>query len=310
MIKSINLSAINKNISFGSIKRTVFKDSKTEEIKYRNNTYMFRNDLDWDNVIYEITKDKVPKKIYCYACSDGSEPYSIAIVLISKLGYEAAQKYFPIIARDLDEKMINSAKSGKINLSLADIKTINMYESKSEINFFDKFSSNNIDIFCNEGTVSDKLRQCVEFEVGDICEDSRDFDYNNIVIFFRNALPYLSYEERSMLLATFARNLNDKTAIVIGGYDKYILKSPLLHVQNNTFGLMQPTDCFYKGTRLKNMSRLHCFCMTENYPKEYISTANQIDKRLDIRKYNKFIKSRILSNNQKACNQSSFIRRR
>ena len=263
MISTVSFN-YNNRISFGSVERTVYDDKS--DVIYRNNSYIFRSDLNWENVIDNITKDRKQRKIYCYACSDGSEPYSIAMGIIAKLGYKNAQKYFPIIARDVDETMIKSAKSGVINLSLKDFKKIREYEERANINFIKGLKKNNYssqknsanyDEFELSGIVSDDLRHCVDFGVGDICVDSYDFDYNDSVIFFRNALPYLPKEKRDMLLATFARNLTDSTAIVIGQYDKQILGMlPLLNVQNHTFGLNESSNFYFQGTRLRDMPTL------------------------------------------------------
>ena len=76
--------------------------------------------MNWRMLANYITSKATPPKILCYACSDGSEPYSIALSLINRLGYTEAQKHFPIIAKDIDETMIKRAKSGFISLEQID----------------------------------------------------------------------------------------------------------------------------------------------------------------------------------------------
>ena len=292
------------NTSFGSISRTIYDEKKPGQIKYKNNTWMFRYDLDWDKAINEITKGGKPKKIYCYACSDGSEPYTIAILLITKLGWEKAQQYFPIIARDIDADIIKKADSGILTLHDDDVNIISDYQRKSKVGFFDKISKR---IFANKykfkGVVSDKLRSCVDFGVGDICKDANGLDYNNSVIFFRNALPYLSPQKRNMLLATFARNINDTTAIVIGEFDKRVLGNPFLFMTNNhTFGLAEPVTNFFVGKRLKDF---HKFPGSKNtaYSHEY-SYIPVVQREPSVSMYNKFIKTEILANNRKLNNSA------
>lgn len=80
---------------------------------------MNREDVDWKKFVHFIDKkyknqDKV--KINCFACSDGSEPYSLAIHLINELGIQKAKKFLPIEASDISEPVINEAKTGKILL--------------------------------------------------------------------------------------------------------------------------------------------------------------------------------------------------
>ncbi len=122
MINPISISNITtypkRSVSFGSIERTVYKNHH-KDVLYKNNSFLLRKDLEWNMLAKHIIKEN-PKNIYCYACSDGSEPYSIAISLISKLGYENAQKYFPIIARDIDLDIINKASTGAIYITKKD----------------------------------------------------------------------------------------------------------------------------------------------------------------------------------------------
>ena len=269
MINPVFLSNRKNNIAFRSLEREVFEGKK---IKYRNNTYFFRSDLNWSRVIDNITEGDIPKKIYCYACSDGSEPYSIAIGLISKLGWEKAQKYFPIIAGDIDEEMVNTAKKGELKLRKEDIIKIKRYEKKSGIKFLKKYYANGEDNFSFTGVLSDELKSCVDFKVRDICQEANDIDYKNSVIFFRNALPYLSKQNRDMLLATFARNLNDTTAIVVGAFDFRILGMPLFSVNNTTFGLIESPKYYFKGARKKDIPAVY---IPYNY---YSSLNNNYDK--------------------------------
>ena len=98
-----------------------FREVKKEcgNILHRNTTNFFRQDLNWDDFtdcIIKKYKNQEKANVYCYACSDGSEPYSLAMMLIAKIGKEA-QKFFPIIARDRDDFYLESAKAGKVLLT-------------------------------------------------------------------------------------------------------------------------------------------------------------------------------------------------
>ena len=63
--------------------------------------------------------------IYDYACSSGHEAYSIVMQFISKLGVQKAEKFFPVIAKDYDEFVINMAKTGKFDLDPSEHNLIN-----------------------------------------------------------------------------------------------------------------------------------------------------------------------------------------
>ena len=72
----------------------------------RDLTCMFREDLDWKKLgeFLETRFAKCSKvNTYVYGCSDGSEAYSLSILLQNKFGKDA-EKFFPIIAKDIDEE--------------------------------------------------------------------------------------------------------------------------------------------------------------------------------------------------------------
>ena len=210
-----------KAVSFGSLEREVFEDKERTKIKHRNNTNLFRNDINWNRVTKFITSGNKPKKIYCYACSDGSEPYTIAIMLISKLGWDGAKKYFPIIAKDIDPYAIHRAKSGYIKLMPTDIIAM-MEHQKAPLSDFFIFKRNCHIPNWKYSTfkVSDKLRQCVYFEKGDILTDIGSLNYDNAIIFFRNVWPYLNEEQQDKLMSSFAKNFKENSAVIVGGFDE------------------------------------------------------------------------------------------
>lgn len=222
---------IHKTINFKSLERDV-KDADGK-IKYRNNTNFFRSDLNWNRVISRIIK-KSPEKIYCYACSDGSEAYSIALGLIGKLGYENAQKHFPVIAKDIDETMINQANSGIISITDNDLHKIQKALGKNgkvseyftKIDGTEKIEKNvniGIPMETEESVasykVTDKLKKCVKFQVGDIIKDSKNPDLYNSAIFLRNVWPYFTHKAMDTLLDNIKTNITDKTTLIIGDFD-------------------------------------------------------------------------------------------
>ena len=219
-----------RNVSFGTIERIVYQPEQngSRKIQHRNHSYLFRFDLAWDTLVKHITKDDKARKIYCYACSDGSEPYSLAIALISKLGREKAQKYFPIIARDSDEFVINKAKGGTIMLTNEDISRISEYSEQPGTNFFTKITNE----YPCEFRVNKDLYNCVDFEKGDILKDSEHLNYDGSVILFRNVWPYLKREEQISLLKTFSKKFSKDTSLVIGAFD---LQEYSINSENNIF---------------------------------------------------------------------------
>lgn len=213
----INSIRTHNFISFGTLDRAV-PDKQNKGIVYKNNTAFFRKDLYWDMFIDYITKNKDLKKICCYACSDGSEPYSTAMALIAKLGYEKAQEYFPIIARDIDKFVIDKANTGVITIKKSDWKSINKYQKKADIKFFQgEYEPERKE--CNM-KVSEELRRCVDFGLGDLITDSAYMNFDNSITLFRNVWPYLSPKEINILLSNLRKVPNRNAILVVGGYDK------------------------------------------------------------------------------------------
>ena len=101
---AINPQSNIQNPLFTSNKRE--RGIKEDGTLNRNTTSFFRNDLIWGDfadLLIDKYKNENKVNVYCYACSDGSEPYSVAMLLISRLGLEGAKKFFPIIAVDKDD---------------------------------------------------------------------------------------------------------------------------------------------------------------------------------------------------------------
>lgn len=243
-------------ITFGTNERVVRQGGK---LFLRNSTRLLREDLDWDTVSNIITAQSQKPKIYCYACSDGSEAYSIKLALIKKLGLKKGQEY-AIEARDIDETMVQKAKSGLISLSPKDFFAGKIFMDESINKFFiqqtEDYSYTLIDklkLFSHEisgkklkeilsTTPKDKLknffskfkiakttrdykasneiRQGITFNNGNLVQDAENIDFDNSVIFFRNVWPYLKDEDIKKLLSIFKRKFTDKTFLVLGYFDK------------------------------------------------------------------------------------------
>lgn len=240
-------------VNFGS---TIFsstneqKESQTKTATLHHYTSLFRGNefFQWTKLVDSMIK-KFPNgaKIHCYACSDGSEPYTLAMLLIDKLGEEeAAKKFFPILAKDISNNIINKAKSGIIEMNRDDIQAI-----KSNI----KFATPD-DLFCKQGKVdiseeeekgffldreldafdqpsiigfnnykvSDILRKCVKFEVADITKEAQNKellkDSKPNIILFRNALYLLPNDKaRETLINNLSDNMQEGDLFVINNWD-------------------------------------------------------------------------------------------
>ena len=104
--------------AFTSWKRDVL--NKDNEIVNRNDTMLYRGDLDWNSFVKFSNKkyrdvDKV--NVYDYACSDGSEAYTFLISMFNNIPIKDTKKFLPVLAYDIDNNAIKKAKSGELSIS-------------------------------------------------------------------------------------------------------------------------------------------------------------------------------------------------
>ena len=200
------INAIKPKINFGSTDRkSSCDDPCINRGELSHHTYFFRGNFSDNFTDAVINKFPGGIKIYNYACSDGSEPYSTAMTFLQKLGEEKSRKYFPIIAGDLGLDLINQAKNRIININADDEEKI-----KSKINFapFNKLFTrlNTVSTF----KVQDKLAECVEFEHANIVKDAKEkvFSENGkpCILTFRNAFYHLKPEAKENLLINLYNN--------------------------------------------------------------------------------------------------------
>lgn len=244
--------AFNHNLNFGTTRRTLYKNTGTKQeyhkpyytlyedyvsfkngtnpnfsivkIKNSNATQFFREDMpytkdsDYSNFARFLNEHFSEGKVnvYDFACSDGSEAYSIAISLIEEIGEEEAQRFFPIQAIDKDRQIIKNAASGTIECDTVDIENI----TKNTHDKFDKY----FEILEQNGKnyvlkVKEPLKNAVNFKTGKIEDKLDDIKDSNNVVLCRNMWPYLSRE--SMFKAVLKlSNLDNNSLVVIGNFDR------------------------------------------------------------------------------------------
>lgn len=223
-IQPISSAKYSSNRNFGANARIV-KDN-TNKIVYRNCSRFFRNDLDWDKFSdILITKYSNAKKvnIYNYACSEGAEPFSLAMILIKKLGEKEAEKFFPIIASDIDSTILKNPIQGIIKPSEDDLKLIKKNIGNDYSKFFTIFGPKQIDkelrLELYQGQVSLALKKAVNFTQKDVTKDIDNINGDNNVVLCRNLWPYLSKEQKFNLGKSISNHLGKNSMLVIGGFD-------------------------------------------------------------------------------------------
>lgn len=115
-----NYQQYPNKFSFGSCAR-FYKTSNGDEIG--TNSWLFRDDVDWKRLAkYEKNHfaDKNRVNIIQFASSDGSEAYTQIISLLENYPNKNSEKFFPIKAYDIDEEIVNAARSGLLNTNMVD----------------------------------------------------------------------------------------------------------------------------------------------------------------------------------------------
>ena len=184
-------------------------------------TFMFRNDLNWKELIPYIDmlyKDKEQVNIYNVACSDGSEPYTLAISILEQS--KNPSKYFPIKASDIHKGIIKDNINSKILLTINDFKQLANYTSKT---YFNKDASTPRDVEFPSHIPAKpikELRNKVEFKVADLLSEIKKIkDNSNTIILCRNVSPYLPETYVEELVKTASEVLKKDSLLIIGSFD-------------------------------------------------------------------------------------------
>ncbi len=214
----ITINPINTNNNYRPTFGIYFHTVKDNlgNIVYRGDTRFFRGDINWNKLVdfleekYKNTNDV---KIIMHACSNGEEAYSLITVLLERLG-QNAEKFFPILAKDIDTKHINLAKTGIYDISLIEKMEAKRYIGDNFYKYFDE---------CSNGKCSkpkEFIKNKVIFEWGDILEDVKTLSLKNKILLARNFMPYLGKEEIYHYVNTLAQKADESTTIIIGGFDR------------------------------------------------------------------------------------------
>lgn len=168
--------------------------------------------------------------IYCYACSEGAEPFSLAMLLLKTLkdqGIKDIQKefkkFFPIIASDIDEEILKNPKQGIIKLSRSDIKRIETILGKDYSDFIEfdnnfQYSDFHKEWVCN-GKIKPILKDKVIFKTADIRSDILNIKGNNNVILCRNFWTHLLKTDQQELAKNLFKNIGENSMCIIGEHD-------------------------------------------------------------------------------------------
>lgn len=222
-IYSINNINYNSRPTFKTWEREVIDPKKG--VVNRNNTYFFRErDLFYKltRMLSEQFKDVSKVNVFCFGCSDGSEPFSFAMGMLSNEEELNPKKFFPIIARDIDSVAIEKVKNNDYKIYNSEKDAINKYTN----GMFNKFIYSPFEIPTKENLLTQvfvrkELYDCVDFAVGDIFEDYKKIEPKNSVVLARNFWPYIEgSKKREELIKCLYNQLESGSYFVIGDFDQ------------------------------------------------------------------------------------------
>jgi len=206
-----------------------YVDNQTNnKIEVNNTTRLFRVPTLFKKMPSFINQ-KFPSgaKIYCYASSDGSEAYTIALNLLNELGEEESSKFFPLYASDVIPEIINNAQNGIIRMKDEEIHDFYKYTDLDFNKYFTQID--NEDTALQPDTdgkirrtykVNPALFEKVQFKCADITKDCKNKFEGPSVVLFRNALYLLENDkERIELVSNLSKNLDNGSLLILGKYD-------------------------------------------------------------------------------------------
>ena len=171
--------------TFKEFHRSVIKPN--EGLVYCNDTWFFRSADFWDNFTNFLKKKykNVPKvNVYNYACSDGSETFTLIMRILSEKDKELEKKFLPIIAKDIDKYVIKKAKSKDYyQIGNEEKEKINIFTNGQYSKFFKEITQTQNSIFAY---ASQELYDNVNFSIADVNKDYKNIKPENSVVMVRN----------------------------------------------------------------------------------------------------------------------------
>ena len=239
------------NFSFKSNDRVVYRDfnnqicsddknnltlEQKDNLIYSNFTLFFRPDLNsahsskystvgnwvgFRKTIVDEFKNVSKVNVYDFACSDGSEAYSLILSLVDELGEEEAKKFFPILAYDVDETMVESAKNGSISCYEDDIDRLAQNIHNDTLKSYYGINFDTLKYPPYTFLASDKLKKNVDFNTASIQEKIAQIEPSNSLVLCRNFFPYLGTKDMLEVIWQLGKKLDDTSLLVIGHFDKF-----------------------------------------------------------------------------------------
>lgn len=172
-----------------------------------NVTSFFRNPDVWERVreiLRTLTAENHRVRLWSAACSDGREPYSIALLALTDPETDA--KKIKITATDIDRGILEAAKQGVYQST----QTTDIDEELSVLDGYESFVEHDGDTF----RMRKKVTDMVTFENHDLISGRPKSNFD--MVSCRNLFIYITPDYKLPILQTVEQSLNDRGYLVIG----------------------------------------------------------------------------------------------
>ena len=173
-----------------------------------NVTTFFRDPSSWEYLSEEIIPrildgkpEDAPVRLWSAGCASGQEPYSLAIALAEKLGFQAFQQRVKIYATDIDDEALAQARTATYTTrevqSLPEALLEKYFEREGGRYIFNK-----------------DLRRCLIFGRHDLLQDAPISRIDLLVC--RNTVMYFNAEVQAGILSRFHFAIRDGGFLFLG----------------------------------------------------------------------------------------------
>lgn len=195
-----------------------------------NVSEFFRNKDMFEDLENKIAEHLNPKKntlkIWSAACSNGAEPYTLAIIM-DRL---TPGKIHNIIATDIDKSILEIAKRGVYNKN--DIKNV-------ESNILEKYFK----IEGDKYLINDSIKKRVKFFKHDLIMDRYENNYDLIVC--RNVVIYFTQETKNEIYKRFYNAMKPGALLFVGATESIFNYRELGFEKTSTFIYRKPEVNWY-----------------------------------------------------------------
>ena len=259
----MNIFPINNTRTEINFKSSFRRYSPLEnpEFKYygkqiiRTSSNILREDINWKEFLqYAIHhfKDKSVINAYSLACSDLSEAYSYKIAIIEEVPKELHKKFLNIKASDIDKEILNTAKSGRINIFGVEFAEI---LRRYNYDLTKYFKNPKVSVMVKGDDISEsdtifsyepikELKENLIINRSDILTELNKLnDEHNSIVLCRNVFPYLNFEYQEKVIQTAKNKLKSGSILAIGNYDAEVRKIDEKLLQNEFFRPINSEEC-------------------------------------------------------------------